>query len=283
MLIRKIESLVDKLKTGTKAVAEGVRDSVYSVVNHVKDNARAYAVGVGIGLVAMAYSPKAEAITFDDLIGNTTAPIEMARGPPIEDWNNLKIRDPVTGVDSPVEKDGGAWAVMPYKQDGDSIVFGAYMTNDNPLSNAYPNEIPGWCQGEWNNGVFANGSYADGAMALYDGSNDGFGDVVNGQWILGADDIPYLNNDILFNGIRGDASQLGSFNSSDKVIDTEIVIAPAPHYGLGDLADFSSYWLSGCDAQDEVCNSFDSDDNTWIDFVDFANFAQNWDPNYIAP
>ena len=203
-----------------------------NLVDKVKTGARNLAVGVGIGLAAMAYSPKAEAgITFADLVGNSgiAADVEnFIEKPSLLNPDNLMIRDSQTEVDSIVPRVGAnVWRIGFAKYDGNNLIFGAYANNINGYS-GYEG-YQGWCNGKSYSGVFAEGESAEEVMIIHDQLGDGIGNIDGGVWTLGADDIPYWTEDIEFNGVQGDISQVSPFTYSGSTnILPHMVVNPVP-------------------------------------------------------
>lgn len=198
-----------------------------TLVDKVKSGARTLAVGAAIGLASLAYSPKAEAtlITgFADLVG-TAGNSQIVR---MDYFDNLMIRDSITGVDSIVSKDGtNVWRIGFAKYVGENMNFGGYVNNDNSYADGDPSRS-GWSTGAFYDHVFNDGDFADEVLIINDQLGDGIGDVVGGVWTLGTDDILYWTEDIEFNGVRGDISQLGAFNYIETKVLPQMTIVPEP-------------------------------------------------------
>ena len=314
-----MKTLVDKVIGGAKtfidntrqyvgAVADGVGTGMKSLADGVGTGARNLAVYGLVGVVSLGAGARiAEATTvmdFKDLInppsGILSQSVQMARGPPVEDYDNLMIRD-LTGVASVVSKTGyydsinkkwigETWRIGFAKNMGTYINFGGYANNDNFSSNSNPTILGGWCQGNYTSAVFADGSTADDVMIIHDAYGDGIGNVVDGVWTLGTDDVPYWTEDIEFNGKQGDLRELGSFTytGETKILPHMTINDRVPRSGsagMGELKALSENWL-GQDCHpyyNADCDCADWNYDGRVDFQDFVHMAKDWDPNYVIP
>ena len=269
-----------------------------TLVDKLKEGAKKLAVGTAIGLAAIAYNPKTVEATpipinsFKDLIGDigSSASVQNYIDYVAGTADNLMIRDQETGVDSIVEKDGGVWRIGLAKYHEGYLVFGGYANNDNPASNSGYLGWEGWCSGRFYSHVFSEGDTADEVMVVRDTLGDGMGEVENGVWTLGDDDVFYWIRDIEFDGVQGKIDALGAFSytTGTKFLPHIVINDRAPRTdpaGINELVSLSENWLrQDCHPYyNGDCNGADWNYDRNVNLDDFYHLAENWYPSYVSP
>jgi len=200
--------------------------------------------------------------------------------------DRLEIRDS-NGISSEVPNNGTeVWRIGFVKDNGDGTIgFGGYANNE-PYK-TFP-EWAGLCFGNYTSNVFEDGDTADEVLIVHDKNGDGVGYINGGKWYVGADDTHYWSEDIEFNGVQGDISQLGTFNYIEtKILPQMTINVRSPRTdpaGINELEALSENWLrQDCHPYDNAdCDCADWDYDGQVNFEDFSYMAQGWDPNYIS-
>ncbi len=204
--------------------SKGLIDSIKSNIIHY------FFILAAICLAALGVGGKvAEGVEvrgFYDLIDTSGGAqyTRMENGPTLEDWGNLMVRDS-NGVASVVEKDGSVWRMGFVKYVEGGMTIGGYANNDNSSSNEGW-EGCGWCDGTFYNSVFDSNEAVHDVLVVHDANGDGMGEVIGSVWYLGGDDTTYWTEDIEFNGIQGDLSQMPPTLTGGTLILPQMTITP---------------------------------------------------------
>ena len=208
-----MKTLLDKIENGVVNVVKGVGKCVNDLGQDTKKLA-VYGIAGAVVLTAGAGTAKATIVNgFADLVGTSgqSQVVQNYIDYGSKTGDNLMIRDS-NGLASTVSKDGtDVWRIGFAKDMGGYINFGGYVKNENYWSDNFSDTLGGYCEGRFYDHVFEDGDTADDVMIIHDRLGDGIGTIDNGEWTLGTDDTPYWTEDIEFNGVQGDLSQLGTF------------------------------------------------------------------------
>jgi len=139
--------------------------------------------------------------------------IEMVRGPPLDNYDNLMRRNE-NGEDFMVDKNlTNVYHIGFIDFDGEWSIYGGYANNDNGSSSSYPNSIGGWCSGSIYDSVFPSHSSIEGIDVIHDPDGGQFSvisnDVKDINWLVYDANVEvWYEEDIEFNGIQGGVSEL---------------------------------------------------------------------------
>jgi hypothetical protein len=168
--------------------------------------------------------------SFEDFMdpGASVQDIQSFLGVDAPSSHNLLYIDPGTGMEAIVPDDGTVWHMGFFNNVSGGIEFVGFADNDNPYS-GFPG-LNGWLLGGHNEHI-GDGSRADDLLLVHDLLGDGIGTASSGTWLLGADDVLYSSNDILFgpSRLRGEVGLLPLFEPiGASAILPEMVVSPIP-------------------------------------------------------
>ena len=264
-----MKTLVDKLKGGVKAVRKA------AVIGAVS-------LGIGAALLGGEAKGATEIYSFDDLIpgvGNGSGSVRMDYG------DNLMVRDPNTEMESVAGMDGSVWRMGLVKYVPEGMIIGGFANNDKGI-NTFPG-YEGFMGGLVYNANFPDGSRVEDVMIAHDPDGGRMALLyANGALVFDENISLYFTEDIEFNGFQGDLNQLPTITYGNTSILPHMVVNPATGpvlregpYDMNDLADLSSYWLSGCDEGNNYCEGLDFSGDGTVNFKDFAYVANDWSPS----